>query len=180
MPLQSRVNRTTRPATPPADDEGPQTSNLNVSPRRRQSVAVAGQNAALPPRTDTLEQQEQEEQGEHVPDPSVLEPAYVDDTTTEAHQEALDNPQVEEQRTQQQAPAAEAPRRTRKARTAKPKAELPDDFSQMLEAESPAELRANMKLVEDVVRDKRAAFEEELKIFRRLYRDLSDKLAETL
>lgn len=78
-----------------------------------------------------------------------------------------------------QAAAGVAQRVTRK-RAAKPKPELPDDFSRLLESDDPAELRASLKLVEDTVRDKRKAFEDELKVFRALYRDLSDKLASTL
>lgn len=78
-----------------------------------------------------------------------------------------------------QAAAGVAQRVTRK-RAAKPKPELPDDFSRLLESNDPAELRASLKLVEDTVRDKRKAFEDELKVFRALYRDLSDKLASTL
>jgi len=78
-----------------------------------------------------------------------------------------------------QAAAGVAQRVTRR-RAAKPKPELPDDFSRLLESDDPAELRASLKLVEDTVRDKRKAFEDELKVFRALYRDLSDKLASTL
>lgn len=78
-----------------------------------------------------------------------------------------------------QAAAGVAQRVTRK-RAVKPKPELPDDFSRLLESDDPAELRASLKLVEDTVRDKRKAFEDELKVFRALYRDLSDKLASTL
>src|SRR5690606_37039934 len=60
-----------------------------------------------------------------------------------------------------QAAAGVAKRVTRK-RATKPKPELPDDLNRLLESDDPAELRASLKLVEDTVRDRRKAFEDEL------------------
>lgn len=125
-------------------------ADLNVSPRKRAPQPVASET-----------------------EPPVREEAAAEQTE-----------QVAERPEEAAPPAAQAAagvaKRVARKRATKPKPELPDDLSRLLESDDPAELRASLKLVEDTVRDKRKAFEDELKMFRALYRDLSDKLAGTL
>lgn len=114
----------------------------------------------------------------------ALQPASPEAELT-AHEEVAAEVEREQTVVQPQEPpavqaAAGVAQRVTRKRAVKPKPELPDDFSRLLESDDPAELRASLKLVEDTVRDKRKAFEDELKVFRALYRDLSDKLASTL
>lgn len=154
MPLQSRANRTTTPVARPAPE--PQAgADLNTSPRKRAPQPPV--EAELPAREEVAAEQTEEA------------------APVEREQTAVQT---------QEPPAAQAAagvaKRVARKRATKPKPELPDDLSRLLESDDPAELRASLKLVEDTVRDKRKAFEDELKVFRTLYRDLSDKLAGTL
>jgi hypothetical protein len=155
MPLQSRANRTTTPVARPAAE--PQAgADLNTSPRKR------------------------------VPQPAAPEPELParEEVAAEQAEEAApverEQPAVQTQEPPAAQAAAGVAKRVTRKRATKPKPELPDDLSRLLESDDPAELRASLKLVEDTVRDKRKAFEDELKVFRTLYRDLSDKLAGTL
>lgn len=114
------------------------------------------------------------------PQPPVeAEPPAREEVAAEPIEQVAESPAEEATPPAVQAAAGVAKRVTRK-RATKPKPELPDDFSRLLESDDPVELRASLKLVEDTVRDRRKAFEDELKVFRALYRDLSDKLAGTL
>jgi len=98
----------------------------------------------------------------------------------EAVAEQTEQPAAQPQETPAAQAAAGVAKRVTRKRATKPKPELPDDLNRLLESDDPAELRASLKLVEDTVRDRRKAFEDELKMFRTLYRELSDKLAGTL
>lgn len=167
MPLQSRVNRTAAPVARPTE---PQAGvDLNTSPRKRQSVAQAAAEPT-PPRTDALEAQEQAEQ---TFDGIV--------GNQEAEIKAPTHPYPSESNPREQLAAVNVePKKTRKPRTVKSKPGLPDDFSIMLETDDPTELRQNMRLVEETIKERRKTFEGDMQVFRRLYRDLGEKLAETL
>lgn len=155
MPLQSRANRITTPVARPTPQ--PQAGvDLNTSPRKRAPQPVASE-AEPPAREEAVAEQTEE-------------------AASVEHEQLAAQPQ---ETPAAQAAAGVAKRVTRK-RATKPKPELPDDLNQLLESDDPAELRASLKLVEDTVRDRRKAFEDELKMFRTLYRELSDKLAGTL
>lgn len=168
MPLQSRANRTTSPiarATPQ-----PQAgADLNTSPRKRAPQPPVDAGGAAPEAELTAREEVAAQQAEQV-DESPEEAASVEREQTVA--QTQEPPAVQA--------ASGVAKRVGRKRATKPKPELPDDFSQMIETDDPVELRANLKLVEDTVRAKRQAFEADLKVFRALYRDLSEKLASTL
>jgi hypothetical protein len=171
MPLQSRANRTSAPVARPTEPQAG--ADLNTSPRKRQTVVQAAQETAAP-RVDALDEQE-------TADKTIADITDEGDVGNQA--EGLERREEVSTSSDAAQQAAEGvAKRTRKPRTVKPKPTLGEDttWSALLASDDPDELRAGLKAVENTVRDKRKAFEDELKVFRTLYRDLSDKLASTL
>lgn len=167
MPLQSRANRTSAAVTTPAEPRAG--VDLQTSPRRRVAAPVVEQEPPFDDAKTVGEEVQEEQEGQNGNQSEGLE-----------RREAPVDHEADSQTRIADAATEAVAKRVRKPRVARPRPELPDDFSQLLETDDPAELRAHLKLVEDAVRDKRKAFEEEMKVYRTLYKDITAKLVDTL
>lgn len=79
MPLESR-SRLTRTPTPPSEPKAG--VDLNTSPRRRGSLSRAAAESDVPPRTDTLDEQEEAAQEEASEEAPVSAPPHKAATKT--------------------------------------------------------------------------------------------------